>query len=102
MTVEIRAEVVQRCCITVSKVKLDVVWRNENYMASGGGGVCVCVCVCGCGSRQLLVNKRHDALCEIVFHHLQQDNSASKMEVRCNAATDKRPDDIYHPDFLEG
>ena len=45
MTVEIRAEVVQRCCMTVSKVKLDVVWRN-NYMAICVVVVVVVVVVC--------------------------------------------------------
>ena len=44
---------------------------------------------------------QHDALCDIVFHALLQDNSGCKREQYCGSSLD-RPGDVYHPDFLYG
>ena len=44
---------------------------------------------------------RHDALCDIVFHALLQDNNGCTREQHCGSSLD-RPGDVYHPDFLYG
>ena len=49
-----------------------------------------------------LRNKRHNALCDIIFHTALIDNRDCKMEQRCNSYNSNRPGDIYHPDFLKG
>ena len=54
----------------------------------------------GCGHGPMRI-RRHDALCDIVFHALLQDNSGCKREQRCGSGLD-RPGDVYHPDFLYG
>ena len=54
----------------------------------------------GCGHGPMRI-RRHDALCDIVFHALLQDNSGCKREQRCGGTLD-RPGDVYHPDFLYG
>ena len=43
----------------------------------------------------------HDALRDVVYHALLQDNSGCKREQRCGSGLD-RPGDVYHPDFLFG
>ena len=43
--------------------------------------------------------RRYDALCDIVFHALLQDNSGCKREQRCGSSLDRRPGDVFHPDF---
>ena len=40
-----------------------------------------------------------DALCDIVFHALLQDNSGYKREQCCGSSLD-HPGDVYHPDLL--
>ena len=40
-----------------------------------------------------------DALCDIVFHALLQDNSGHKREQCCGSSLDL-PGDVYHPDLL--
>ena len=54
----------------------------------------------GCGHGPMRI-RRHDALCDIVFHALLQDNSGCKREQRCGSSLD-RPGDVFHPDFLYG
>ena len=54
----------------------------------------------GCGHGPMRI-RRHDALCDFVFHALLQDNSGCKREQRCGSGLD-RPGDVYHPDFLYG
>ena len=44
---------------------------------------------------------RHDALCDVIFHALLQDNSGCKWEQRCGSNLD-RPGDVFHPDYLLG
>ena len=54
----------------------------------------------GCGHGPMRI-RWHDALCDIVFHALLQDNSGCKREQRCGGTLD-RLGDIYHPDFVYG
>ena len=54
--------------------------------------------VLGCGHSPMRI-RRHDALCDIVFHALLQDNSDCEREQRCGSRLD-RPGDVYHPDYL--
>ena len=42
-----------------------------------------------------------DALCDIVFYALLQNNSGCKRKQHCDSALDC-PRDVYHPDFLYG
>ena len=59
--------------------------------------------VLGCGSRSgNLRIKRHDALCDIVFHTLLEDHSGTRREQHCGGYDNSRPGDVYHPDFLLG
>ena len=57
--------------------------------------------VLGCGSGNLRI-KRHDALCDIVFHTLLEDHSGTRREQHCGGYDNSRPGDVYHPDFLLG
>ena len=57
--------------------------------------------VLGCGSGNLWI-KRHDALCNIVFHTLLEDHSGTRREQHCGDYDNSRPGDVYHPDFLIG
>ena len=54
----------------------------------------------GCGHGPMRI-RQHDALCDVVFHALLQDNSGCKREQRCGSSLD-RPGDVNHPDFLYG
>ena len=45
---------------------------------------------------------RHDALCNIVFHTLSQDNPNVRREERIWGESGDHPGDIYHPDFANG
>ena len=54
--------------------------------------------VLGCHSGSTRI-KRHDALCDIIFHCLQANNCR---EQRCCSDNQSRPGDIFHPDFLRG
>ena len=53
---------------------------------------------CGHGPMRI---RRHDALCDVIYHALLQDNSGCRREQRCGSGRD-RPGDVYHPDFLFG
>ena len=55
----------------------------------------------GCGSGPLRI-KRHDVLCNMLFHSLMMDNAGVRREQTCSAQSNSRPGDIYHPDFLHG
>ena len=55
----------------------------------------------GCG-RRALRTKRHNALRDIIFHHVLSDNSDCKLEQGCSSSNYKIPGDIFHPDFLDG
>ena len=43
----------------------------------------------------------HDALCDVIFHALLQDNSSCKREQNCDFHLDC-PGDVFHPDYLYG
>ena len=43
----------------------------------------------------------HDALCGIIWHALLQDNSNATQEQRATGDSQRRPGDVYHPDFLD-
>ena len=53
---------------------------------------------CGHGPMRI---RQHDALCDVIYHALLQDNSGCKREQRCGSELD-HPGDVYHPDFLFG
>ena len=55
----------------------------------------------GCGQGPLRI-RRHDALCNIVYHALSQDNSSVRREERIWGDNRDRPGDIFHPDFDDG
>ena len=44
---------------------------------------------------------RHDALCDVMYHALLQDNSGCRREQHHGPHLD-RPGDVYHPDFTCG
>lgn len=46
--------------------------------------------------------RRHDALRDVVWHALQQDNASACREQRISGDCRDRPGDVYHPDFSEG
>ena len=52
----------------------------------------------GCGHGLMRI-RRHDALCDIVFHALLQDNSGCKREQRCGSSLD-RPGDFSSRFFV--
>ena len=54
----------------------------------------------GCGHGPMRIC-RHDALCDVIFHALLQDNSGCKQEQHCGSNLD-RPGDVFHPDYLFG
>ena len=53
----------------------------------------------GCGSGNLRI-KRHDALCDVVFHALLEDHSGTRREQHCGGYDNSCPGDVYHPDFF--
>ena len=57
--------------------------------------------VLGCHNGSTRI-KRHDALCNIIFHCLQANNSGTRRKQRCCSDNQSRPGDIFHPDFLRG
>ena len=83
-------------------------WLGIPLFASTGSIRCSCGSVVdqfgdhllGCGHGPMRI-RRHNALCDVVFHALLQDNSGCKREQRCGSSLD-RPGDVYHPDFLYG
>ena len=55
----------------------------------------------GCGDSKLRI-KRHDSLCEILFHALSTDNSNCRGEQHCSNVNMSKPCDVLHPDFDQG
>lgn len=55
----------------------------------------------GCGHSPLRI-RRHDALRDILFQVLSQDNSSTRREQRIQGDSQDRPGDIFHPDFSSG
>ena len=55
--------------------------------------------VLGCDSGNLGI-KRHDALCDAIFHTLLEDHSGTRRDQHCGDHDNSRPGDVYHPDFL--
>ena len=53
--------------------------------------------ILGCGNGPLRI-RRHDAICDVIWHALLQDHSGCKKEQRCSTDLD-RPGDVFHPDF---
>ena len=56
--------------------------------------------ILGCGNGPLRI-RRHDAICDVIWHALLQDHSGCKKEQRCSTDLD-RPGDVFHPDFEFG
>ena len=54
----------------------------------------------GCGHGPMRI-RQHDALCDVIFHALPQDNSGCKREQHCGTNLD-RPGDVLYPDYLYG
>ena len=54
----------------------------------------------GCGHGPMR-NRQHDALCDVIFHALLQDNSGCKREQRCGSNLDC-PEDVLYSDYLYG
>ena len=47
--------------------------------------------------------RRHDAICDLLWHTLVQDHSGCKKEQRCGLGAGlDRPGDVFHPDFQFG
>lgn len=55
----------------------------------------------GCGQGPLRI-RRHDALRDILYQALVQDNPSVRREQRISGDSHDRPGDIYHPDFANG
>ena len=55
----------------------------------------------GCGYDSAL-DRRHNALCDIIWHALLIDNKAARREQTCSGSSRARPGDIFHPDFADG
>ena len=56
--------------------------------------------VLGCHSGSLR-NKRHNALCDIIFHCLRTNNSGTRREQHCTSENQSRLGDVFHPDFCK-
>ena len=56
--------------------------------------------ILGCGDGPLRI-RRHDAICDLLWHALVQDHSGCKKELRCGADLD-HSGDVFHPDFKFG
>ena len=55
----------------------------------------------GCGYDSAL-NRRHNTLCDIIWHALSIDNKATRREQTCSSNSKAHPGDIFHPDFVDG
>ena len=55
----------------------------------------------GCGHKLLRIH-RHESLCDIVYHLLHQGGPFIRREQRLSGASQDRPCDIFHSDFLNG
>ena len=56
----------------------------------------------GCDQKTNLVIKRHNALCDTLFHTLHVDDFRCRREQRCNTTSNSKPCDIFQPDFQRG
>ena len=56
----------------------------------------------GCSQEQNLRMKRHNALCEVVFNALLEDDSRCRREVRCSSTSNSSHGDIFYPNFEHG
>ena len=56
--------------------------------------------ILGYGNGPLRI-RRHDAICDVIWHALLQDHSGCKKQQRCSTDLD-RPGDVFHPDFQFG
>ena len=45
---------------------------------------------------------RHDALCDVIYHALLQDNTGCRKEQQCAGSQLHCPGDVFHPDFVYG
>ena len=70
-------------------------------------------CICGqvvdiegdhlLGCRQDPIRcSRHDAIRDIIWHALLQDDNGARKEQRCGPDTNNRPGDVFHPNFHNG
>ena len=55
----------------------------------------------GCGHGPLRV-RRHNALCDIIYYALLEDNSEVRREQGVSGESSSRPGDVFHPDFHNG
>ena len=57
----------------------------------------------GCGQGPLRI-RRHDALCQVLYHALLNDHPGVRIEQRCTSDHDRqlRPGDVFHPSFHNG
>ena len=46
--------------------------------------------------------RRHDALCDVMYHALLQDNTGCRKAQQCAGSRLDRPSDVFHPDFVYG
>ena len=53
----------------------------------------------GCGPLRI---KRHDAVCEVIYHCLLKENAGTPREQGCSTLSFDRLGDVYHPDFSQG
>ena len=85
------------------------VWLGIDIFPTSPASLCACKTVIdpkgdhllGCGYGPLRT-RRHNALCNIIWHTLLQDNAQAKCEQGISGDTQIRPGDIYHPDFSHG
>ena len=84
-------------------------WLGITLFDSGHHQSCVCRSpldqhgdhLLGCGQGPLRI-RRHDALCNILYHTLSQDNPAVRREEHVCGDCRECPGDIFHPDFADG
>ena len=55
----------------------------------------------GCGHGPLRI-RRHNALCNIIYYALLEDNSEVRREQGVSGESSSRPGDVFHPDFHNG
>ena len=53
----------------------------------------------GCGPLRI---KRHDAVCDVIYHCLLKENADTRRAQGCSTLSFDRPGDVYHPDFSQG
>ena len=46
--------------------------------------------------------RRHNALCDVIYHALLHDNTGCRKEQWCAGSQMDRPGDVFHPDFVHG